>query len=102
MSGTHGGLKWTWTSSDSECNVRSRRVNIKMALEDYSTKSENVDHCQSYNTHCLTLDAGTFAEGWVKLGLIEKFDEDAYCGPSLTFDSSLEDDNVRLFEQQVL
>ncbi|KAJ5952607.1 uncharacterized protein N7479_011020 [Penicillium vulpinum] len=101
MSGTYEDVKWYWRSADPECDIKAQRDAISRAVKHYMASKDNGEQCQDCNTKCLRMDAGSLGDGWLKLGAVGGFDEEAYCGPTLTFNSYLDDDNGRC-EQYVL
>jgi hypothetical protein len=104
MSGTYENMKRSWQSVDPECDIcdiKAQRDAISHATKDYTTREDNKEHCKDGDTKCLCMDAGSSRDGWLKLGPVDEFDEQAYCGPTLTFDTYLMGGNDRC-EQHAL
>ncbi|GAQ05283.1 hypothetical protein ALT_2604 [Aspergillus lentulus] len=63
---------------------------IQEAIAEYIRNAENGRIC---GTQCLRLDHDGTWNGWLKLGSVSSFNEDAYCGVGLPFDTSLSGGN---------
>ncbi|KAE8152877.1 hypothetical protein BDV25DRAFT_127634 [Aspergillus avenaceus] len=90
MTGSFEGLKWTYHSSGRNCDTTAQHDTIAGAIKKYLTE---VEHSKVCGTQCLRLDHGGTWDGWLKLGPIHSFNDKAYCGPSLTFQSCLSGGN---------
>ncbi|KXG47760.1 uncharacterized protein PGRI_016300 [Penicillium griseofulvum] len=95
MSGTYENMKWSWQSVNPECDIKAQRDAISHATKDYTTSEDNKEYCRDGDTKCLRMVAGSSRDGWLKLKPVDEFDEKAYCGPTLTFDSYLMGGNDR-------
>ncbi|KAJ5782649.1 hypothetical protein N7457_004423 [Penicillium paradoxum] len=104
ITGTEEGMKWTWQSGR-ECDAERHREMLTGAVKEFLSKHENLANCEDCETQCLKMDYGGSLEGWVKLGPIDGFDEEFYCGPLCKLESiteSIEDGQEGLAEQKVL
>jgi hypothetical protein len=90
MHGTFEGLRWTYYSSGRNCDTTAQHDTIAGAIKKYLN---NVEHNNICGTQCLRMDHGGTWDGWLKLGPVGSFNENAYCGPSLSFDSCLSGGN---------
>ncbi|RHZ59253.1 uncharacterized protein CDV56_105070 [Aspergillus thermomutatus] len=90
MYGTFEGLKWTYHSTGRNCDTTAQHDTIAGAIKKYLS---NVEHNNVCGTQCLRMDHGRTWDGWLKLGPVSSFNENAYCGPSLSFDSCLSGGN---------
>ncbi|KAK4864128.1 hypothetical protein LT330_010158 [Penicillium expansum] len=61
---------------------------------------DNEEHCQHCDTKCLCMDAGSSQGRLLKLGPVDGSDE-AYCGPTLTFDSYFGSENHVLDQNMI-
>lgn len=85
MSGIYEDMKWSWRSADSKCDIKAQRHAISRTVKRYMASENNGDHRQDCDTKCLDLDmdADSSRGGWLRLGPVDGFDEEAYCGPTL-------------------
>ncbi|KAH1898216.1 hypothetical protein KXV57_009713 [Aspergillus fumigatus] len=90
MHGTFEGLKWTYYSTGRNCDTTAQHDTIAGAIKKYLNNVEHNDIC---GTQCLRMDHGGTWDGWLKLGPVGSFNENAYCGPSLSVDSCLSEGN---------
>ncbi|KAJ5508577.1 hypothetical protein N7527_010720 [Penicillium freii] len=79
-------MKWSWRSADPKCDIKAQRHANFRSVERYMASENNRDHCQDCDTECLDLDmdADSSRSGWLRLGPVDGFDEETYCGPTLT------------------
>ena len=84
MSGTYENLRWSYYSSGRNCDTTAQHDTIAGAIKKYLTTVENNKVC---GTQCLRMDHGGTWDGWLKLGPVNGFNDNAYCGPSLSFSS---------------
>ncbi|PKX96402.1 uncharacterized protein P174DRAFT_438187 [Aspergillus novofumigatus IBT 16806] len=87
IQGTFEDVKWTYYPSRPNCGTSGQYddVIVIRAIKDYL--HNNHGHNNTCATQCLRMDEGGSWDGWLKLGSTNAFDEQAYCGPTLTFDS---------------
>lgn len=90
MSGTYQGLKWTYHSTGRNYDTTAQHKTISGATKKYLT---NVEHNNVCGTQCLCLDHGGTWDGWLKLGPIKGFNDNAYCGPRVSFERCLSGGN---------
>lgn len=102
LNGTYEDMKWTWRSSDQKCNLKDHRATLDYVIKEYVARRKDLGRCEDCDTQCLQIYAPGAWGGWVKLGPIGGFNEQAYCGPSLGPVSSLGDVHDNLSEERVL
>ncbi|KAF4154046.1 hypothetical protein CNMCM8927_001305 [Aspergillus lentulus] len=90
MTGAFDNVKWSFYATGLQCDATVQESIIQGAIAEYIRNAENGTIC---GTQCLRLDHGGTWNGWLKLGSVSSFKEDAYCGVGLPFDTSLSGGN---------
>ncbi|KAF7164055.1 hypothetical protein CNMCM6106_000749 [Aspergillus hiratsukae] len=90
MSGTIEGVRFTYHSTGQHCDTTAQRDAIAGAIKKFVS---NVEHDKICGTLCLRLDHGGTWNGWLKLGPVGSFNENAYCGSGLPFNSCVSGGN---------
>ncbi|KAH2017197.1 hypothetical protein KXV43_004631 [Aspergillus fumigatus] len=82
ITGSFDNVKWSFNATG-QCNTTAQESAIQGAVAEYIRIAENGTVCE---IQCLRLDQGGTWNGWLKLGKVSNFSEDAYCGVGLPFD----------------
>ncbi|GIJ86638.1 hypothetical protein Asppvi_005530 [Aspergillus pseudoviridinutans] len=90
MTGTFDNVKWSFYATGQHCDTTAQEASIQGAIAEYIRNAENGTIC---GTQCLRLDHGGTWNGWLKLGSVSSFDENAYCGVGLPFDKCISGGN---------
>ncbi|OQE44541.1 hypothetical protein PENCOP_c002G05143 [Penicillium coprophilum] len=94
ISGTCEYMKWPWQSADSECGIEAQHDAMSRSVKHYMASEDNGGHCQEdCDTKFLRMEDGSSRDGWLKLAPVDKLDEEAYCLPTLIFDSYIGGDD---------
>ncbi|KAL2811545.1 hypothetical protein BDW59DRAFT_168003 [Aspergillus cavernicola] len=83
-SGTMQGFKYVYYATGRNCDSTAQQDTIEGAIYHFLT---TVDYSSICGTECLKLDHGGTWEGYLKLGSEDRFDDGAYCGPTLSYTS---------------
>lgn len=89
ITGSFDNVKWSFNATG-QCNTTAQESAIQGAVAEYIRIAENGTVCE---IQCLRLDQGGTWNGWLKLGKVSNFSEDAYCGVGLPFDGCISDGN---------
>ncbi|KAG2001286.1 hypothetical protein GB937_010305 [Aspergillus fischeri] len=90
LTGTFDNVNWSFYATGQQCDATVQESTIQGAIAEYI---RNAAHGKICGTQCLRLDHGGTWNGWLKLGLVSSFNEDAYCGVGLPFDICISDGN---------
>ncbi|GFF42668.1 hypothetical protein IFM61606_07757 [Aspergillus udagawae] len=90
MTDTFDNVKWSFYATGQHCNTTAQEATVQGAIADYIRNAENGTIC---GTQCLRLDHGGTWNGWLKLGSVSSFNENAYCGIGLPFDKCISGGN---------
>lgn len=84
INGEYQSIRWDFYASGRNCDTTAQQATIAGAIHKYIEKIENGVMC---GTQCLRLDHGDTWKGWLRMGHASAYNDKAYCGPSLPFDS---------------
>ncbi|KAF4211816.1 hypothetical protein CNMCM5878_002017 [Aspergillus fumigatiaffinis] len=90
MTGAFDNVKWSFYATGQHCDTTAQESTIQGAIAEYIRNAENGTIC---GTQCLRLDHGGTWNGWLKLGSVSSFNEDAYCGVGLPLDKCISGGN---------
>jgi hypothetical protein len=90
MTGTFDNVKWSFYATGQHCNTTAQEATVQGATAEYIRNAENGTIC---GTQCLRLDHDGTWNGWLKLGSVSSFNENAYCGIGLPFDKCISGGN---------
>jgi hypothetical protein len=90
MTGAFDNVKWSFYATGQHCDTTAQESTIQGAIAEYIRNAENGKIC---GTQCLRQDHGGTWNGWLKLGSVSSFNEDAYCGVGLPFDKCISGGN---------
>ncbi|KAJ5713180.1 uncharacterized protein N7483_010361 [Penicillium malachiteum] len=77
---------YIYYASGRNCDTTAQKATIEGALKKYLKEIDDEELC---GTECLRMHHGGTWDGWLKIGPKASFDEDAYCGPKLSFSSCI-------------
>ncbi|RHZ66747.1 uncharacterized protein CDV56_108439 [Aspergillus thermomutatus] len=90
MTGTFDNVKWSFSATGQHCDTAAQQATIQDAVAKYIQNAENGKIC---GTQCLRLNHGGTWDGWLKLGSVSSFNENAYCAVGLPFDKCISGGN---------
>jgi hypothetical protein len=88
--GSFDNVQWSFSATGQHCYMTAQESAIQSAVAEYIRNAENGITCE---IQCLRLDHGGTWNGWLKLGLVSNFSEDAYCRVGLPFDGCISREN---------
>ncbi|KAE8155251.1 hypothetical protein BDV25DRAFT_134998 [Aspergillus avenaceus] len=88
--GTIDNIRYDYYASGRNCDTTAQINTIAGAIYKYIDKIEHGNIC---GTQCVRLDHGGTWKGWLRMGHASSYNDKAYCGPGLNFDSCISGGN---------
>ncbi|RAL03485.1 uncharacterized protein BO80DRAFT_422936 [Aspergillus ibericus CBS 121593] len=79
----YDGWRFTYSSKMTDCDYTSLSQTVGKAVKEFIDKKHYKSCRRDCDTMCMRFDEGGPWDGYVRLGKKDKFDAEAYCGPSL-------------------
>ncbi|PWY74485.1 hypothetical protein BO94DRAFT_549617 [Aspergillus sclerotioniger CBS 115572] len=79
----YDGWRFTYSSKMTDCDYTSLSQTVGKAVVEFIEKKHFKECRRDCDTMCMRFDEGGPWDGYVRLGKKDKFDPNAYCGPSL-------------------
>ncbi|KAB8067568.1 hypothetical protein BDV29DRAFT_163232 [Aspergillus leporis] len=76
LAGVYEDQKWAYCASSLGCDTTAEIKAIKGAIKYHLANKE-----ECYETQRLRINEGDSLSGWLQFGQVNKYDEDACCGP---------------------
>ncbi|KAK1144914.1 hypothetical protein N8T08_004629 [Aspergillus melleus] len=89
-SGTINNIRYDYYASGRNCDTTAQINTIAGAIYKYIDK---IEHGKICGTQCVRLDHHGTWKGWLRMGHASSYNDKAYCGPGLNFDSCVSGGN---------
>ncbi|PYI05179.1 hypothetical protein BO78DRAFT_151994 [Aspergillus sclerotiicarbonarius CBS 121057] len=79
----YDGWRFTYSSKMTDCDYTSLSQTVGKAVKEFIDKKHFKQCRKDCDTMCMRFEEGGPWDGYVRLGKKDKFDPEAYCGPTL-------------------